>query len=451
MSKLFINRRAAMTLLASSAVLPFFKTTPAAAASGIRVIVLSDLHSAYDRMGQLLATVEGEVASSRVPSIIVLNGDLFEAGNAVATRSGSEIDWAFLKGLSETAPTVMNIGNHESDIDNDLAHFVTRAEGLGVKVLTNITDPRTGALYAPSSATLEVGDARVTFAALGVDNLFTYPKATRAQLSVPEPVEWAKANLKDLLKDGDINIVLSHAGVMPDKAILPMLPDGTLMIGGHDHLNIEYSQGNTRYLHTGCWAVAATAAEIDGPNQAARFTRLDIDPTAPASEKLAALIPAVMAKYLTAEDTARVGKSGKAMSNDETGLFVAAAMAEKAGADIGFIGHTTFGAGLPEGDVSLYAFNSSVRFDGKMMKAEVDAKSLSEILARCNQFGDFAFAKRTGDYLYANPKVPGKDRFTIVCNDWSAKNQKSYFGREDMTFTEIPALMVKAVALEKLA
>lgn len=451
MTMLLLKRREAMALLASPAILPFFNGQATAAASGIRVIVLSDLHSAYDRMGQMLATVERQVAESNMPSIIILNGDLFEAGNTVAARSGGEIDWAFLKALSETAPTVMNIGNHESDIDNDLAHFVTRAQGLGVKVLTNITDPRTGALYAPSSATLEVGGARVTFAALGVNNLFTYPKASRPQLSIPEPIEWAKANLKARLKDGDINIVLSHAGVVPDKAILPTLPDGTLMIGGHDHLNIEYSQGNTRYLHTGCWAVAATAATIEEPGKAASFTRLDIDPAAPMSDKLSKLVPAVMAKYLTADDTALVGKSSKAMSNDETGLFVAAAMAEKAGADVGFIGHTTFGAGLPEGGVSRYAFNSSVRFDGKLMKAEVNAAALTDILARCNQFGNFPFEKRTGDYLYANPKAGQKDQFTLVCNDWAAKNQKSYFGREDMTFTEVPDLMVKTVALEKLA
>ena len=42
-----------------------------------------------------------------------------------------------------------------------------------------------------------------------------------------------------------------------------------------------------------------------------------------------------------------------------------------------------------------------------------------------------------------------RDRATyvIVCNDWSATNQKSYFGREDLAFTEIPDLKVKACLL----
>ena len=450
MTALSIRRRTALQLLASAAVIPFVSlAAPARAddAAGVDFIVMADLHSAYDRTGQLLAAVENRVASSSNPSVIIINGDLFESGNVVATRSKGEIDWAFLKALTETAPVVFNIGNHEADIDNDLAHFVSRAQALGVTVLTNISDTRTNALYAPASATLNVDGKKITFAALGVDNLFTYPKATREQLSIPDPVQWAGDNLANQLQNGQINVVLSHAGVVPDKAILPMLPDGTLMIGGHDHLNIEHSEGKTRYLHTGCWSTACTVATVAGPGAAATFTRLDIDPTAPASAKLADLIPTVMAAHLTADDTAVVGTSGKALDNDETGLFVAEAMAAAAGADIGFIGHTTFGAGLPEGPVSRYAFDSSVRFDGPLKLVTVDQKSLQAILERCNQFGDFPFEKRTGDYLYAAPAAGEKDTFLLVCNAWSAINAKNYFGRDDLTFSDIDGMNVKAVTL----
>ncbi|AJY44460.1 metallophosphoesterase [Martelella endophytica] len=444
-----IRRRSALQLMASAAIMPFAGLVAPARAfqAGIDFIVMADLHSAYERTGQLLAAVEDRVAASGNPSVIIINGDLFESGNIVASRSSGEIDWAFLEALAETAPVVFNIGNHEADIDNDLAHFVSRAQQLGITVLTNISDTRTGALYAPASASLDVDGKTVNFAALGVDNLFTYPKPTRDQLSIPEPVQWAKDNLADQLKDGEVNIVLSHAGVVPDKAILPMLPDGTLMIGGHDHLNIEHSDGDTRYLHTGCWSTACTVATIPAAGAPASFTRLDIDAEAPASERLAELIPAVMAAHLTADDTTVVGTTGKALSNDETGLFVAAAMAEAAGADIGFIGHTTFGAGLPQGSVSRYAFDSSVRFDGTLKQATVDAETLRQILERCNQFGDFPFDKRTGDYLYAAPAAEGKDTFVLVCNDWSATNAKNYFGRDDLTFSDIDDMNVKSVTL----
>ena len=447
-----ISRRLALKLLASTAVLPAVGTTIAVAAeTGVNFIVLADLHSAYERTGQLLAAVEAEIAASERPTVVLLNGDLFESGNVVAARSGGEIDWAFLKGLADAAPVVFNIGNHEPDIDNDLAHFVERAQGLGVTVLTNITDTRTGALYAPSNATLDIAGHKVSIAALAVNNLFTYPTNSREQLAIPDPVEWATANLAGQLSDGHINVVMSHAGVVPDKAVLDMVPDGTLVIGAHDHLNIVHAVGDTRYLHTGSWSTAMTVATVAGPSQPAQFKRVDIAADAAPAAALADLIATVMTAHLTEEDRAVVGTSDAARDVDKAGLYVASVLAEKTGADVGFIGHTTFGAGLPQGPVSRYDFNASVRFDGKVMTTQVDAATFTAILERCNQFGDFPFENRTGDYLYAAPDATGKERYTLVCNDWSATNQKNYFGREDLVFTEVPDVMVKSTVISSLS
>lgn len=173
MPEITIARRMALKLLAGAALLPIVgRPALATAASGVDFIVIADLHSAYDHLGQLLAAIESHVAATPRPCLVLFNGDLFEAGNVVASRSGGAIDWAFLKALADTAPTVFNLGNHEPDLDNDLAHFVTRAGELGITVLTNIIDGRTGAGYAPASATLQLGDQSVTVAACTTDNLF---------------------------------------------------------------------------------------------------------------------------------------------------------------------------------------------------------------------------------------------------------------------------------------
>ena len=67
------------------------------------------------------------------------------------------------------------------------------------------------------------------------------------------------------------------------------------------------------------------------------------------------------------------------------------------------------------------------------------------------QDGDIPLSARTGDFLYAAPvELADKPTYTIVCNDWSATNQKSYFGREDLAFTEIPDLKVKATVIKAL-
>ena len=448
------NRRDVLKLMAGTAMLQLMVVAMPATAQDValRAIVISDLHSAYERIGQLLAAIETRIAADKAPHIILLNGDLFELGNAVATRSAGEIEWTFLAALAKLAPTVINIGNHEPDIDNDLANFVSRAQALGITVLSNIIDKRSGNPYAPSSAAVKAGERAVIVAGLATNAINTYPKATREMLDIPQPVEWAKANLPEIVKADAINIVLSHAGVVADRDILPVLPDGTLVVGGHDHLNFVHEAGATRYVHTGSWCTSMTVATITGPGKAAAIETVTIDRDAPASPALKTLIEQTLEKHLTAEEREVVGKAAKAMTVDEAGRHVAHLIAAKTGADVGFIGHTSFGAGLPAGDIRRYDFNASLRFDGKLMVTEVDSETLVQILKRCNQDSNIPLAARTGDYLYAMPEKPEKKgRYKLVCNDWSATNQKSYFGRSDLAFIEVPDVKLKQTVLGGLS
>src|SRR5690606_27729229 len=103
----------------------------------------SDLHSAYERSARLLAAIAAEIAASDAPAAILINGDVFELGNVVATRSAGAIDWTLLTRLAALAPTVLNIGNHEPDIENDLALVIAQANEIGIAVVSNIIDART--------------------------------------------------------------------------------------------------------------------------------------------------------------------------------------------------------------------------------------------------------------------------------------------------------------------
>src|SRR5690606_7808733 len=107
-SHLTLHRRHVLQLMAGATVLPAFATGLAygQSAPAARLIVLSDLHSAYERTAVLLAAIEAEIAGSAAPAAILINGDVFEMGNVVATRSLGEIDWTFLGRLAALAPTV---------------------------------------------------------------------------------------------------------------------------------------------------------------------------------------------------------------------------------------------------------------------------------------------------------------------------------------------------------
>nr|WP_314256557.1 metallophosphoesterase [uncultured Devosia sp.] len=443
-----LSRRHLLQLMAATALVPLAQVPAFAQDSGVRAVVLSDLHSAYERFPQLLAAVAAQVESGA--GLILINGDVFELGNVVATRSAGSVDWAFLEKLAALAPMVINIGNHEPDFDNDLANFVAQAEEMGIFVVSTIVDSRSGAAYAPAEVMVSVGDRQVQVVGIATDAVSTYPKPTREMMTIPAPAEWAEENLPGMLDHDDIKVVLSHAGVVADRSILPLLPEGTLLVGGHDHLRLVHEDAGVAYVHTGSWSSVMTIVDLVA-GVAPKVTQAEIARDAEGDAELAELVAAAMAEHLTEEERASVGAMASAMTLGESGRYVAQKIAEAAGADIGFIGHTSLGAGFPAGEISLFEYNSVLRFDGKIVTAEVDAATLEEILGRVNQDGDLPLEARTGDFLYAAPEgLADKASYILAGNDWSFINQKNYFGREDLVFTEIEGLMLKPMVLETL-
>ena len=443
----FLGAAAALPLIGGA--LPAIGQTREGAVVG-RVLAMSDLHSAYERSAQLLAALRAEVRSQPVPHLIAIDGDIFEHGNVVSVRSGGAVDWAFLAALPAIAPTVVNLGNHDNDLTPDLHEVVARMRGLGITVLSNIVDARTGRPYAPAATELAFGDRRLRIIGFGTNALNTYPKASRDWLSIPDPSEWANAQLPTLTDDADLTLVMSHAGVAGDRGMLSALPDGALMIGGHNHLLFQEKLGRGLYAHTGSWSNAYTAADYlsDGSVRAqSRTVALD----GPADPALAVLIRKTLDRHLTDQERAVLGTSSTALSLGDTGRAVAATFARFAGAQAGFIGHTTLGTGLSAGPVSRYAFDAVVRFDGKLMVAEVPAARLAELTALANQDRVMPFARRTGDFVYGAVEG-GEQRETvrIVTTDWCALNQHEYFGVTDLAFAEVPGPGVKAVAAQGL-
>ncbi|MGH7025745.1 metallophosphoesterase [Brevundimonas sp.] len=447
-----LHRRRLFQLLAATAVAPGLGAlAPLRQTRALgRVLAMSDLHSAYERTGQLLAALEAEIVGSDVPHLIAVDGDSFEHGNVVSVRSGGAIDWAFLGELPKLAPTVVNLGNHDNDLTPDLHEVVARMRGLGIGVVSNILDARTGQPYADAAVTVPLGERSLRVVGAGTDSLNTYPRASRDWLSIPAPGDWAKANLARLLDGADLMLVMSHAGVAGDRDILPLLPDGALMIGGHNHLLFQHEQGRSAYVHTGSWSNAYTTATFyeDG-----RITvgSTAVDLTAAPSPRIAALIATTLAAHLTDEEKAVLGVSPRALTLGETGRTVAVAMARAAGADAGFIGHTTLGTGLSAGPVTRYAFDAVVRFDGKLMVAEVTPERLAGFMSRADQDRPMPLAERSGDFLYgAAEGGAGEATVRLVTTDWCAMNQAEYFGTTDLVFTEVPQARVKAVAAEGL-
>ena len=451
-----VSRRLVLTAgaaLAASAALP--RLAFAQNAADVTAIILSDLHSPYRRLAQLVAAVRNRAAEASGKVIIIVNGDMFERGNAVALRSRVAADLVALERLAQIAPVYFNIGNHETAVLEDMAIFTREADARGVQVMSNIVDARTGRLLAPAARSFGVIDKRVALAGLGTDNIFTYRPPIRPTLTIPQPVAWAESLMPGLTRDADAAIIVSHAGVAADKAMLDMLPERSLLIGGHDHLNFTHEEPGLAYVHPGSWGNGFTVASLTFNAEGGADTKFETVAVAPDDDPdvdVANAIAIAMDEHMTDEDRATVGTVSETLDLAQSIMFATEAVREATGADVAFLGHTTFGTGLEAGDVSRYDFDAYIRFDGDIRTVDVTGEQLSAIMGRANQHTATTLDERTGDFVYARTfDLDPAATYTVAANGWTAINQQSYLGTEDLEFVEVPDIRLKQVVADALA
>ncbi len=167
---------------------------------------------------------------------------------------------------------------------------------------------------------------------------------------------------------------------------------------------------------------------------------------------LAEAIAAAMAEHLTEAETEVIAMREAALDLPASILLAAEAVREAAGADVAFLGHTTFGAPLAAGPLTRYDFDAFVRFDGDIRVAEVPGTTLAAIMRRANQHRAASLGARTGDFVHAREiDIDPAATYRIAANGWTAINQRAYLGTEDIDFETVEGLMLKAVVAGALA
>ena len=93
----------------------------------------------FERYPQLITILDRVIERHRpVPVLVVHGGDLFESSNALSARSQGDIDFAFLFALRFRAPVLLNLGNHELDVVDDLHTLMRTLERMNIDVIGNI-------------------------------------------------------------------------------------------------------------------------------------------------------------------------------------------------------------------------------------------------------------------------------------------------------------------------
>jgi len=345
---------------------------------------------------------------------------------------------------------VLNLGNHETALIDDMAEVVRRARALDILVVSNLVDARSGAHYASPSLTLPLrGGRRLVLVGLTTDEIMTYRAPVRPMLRIPVPADWARENLPGLLAGADVAVVLSHAGVVADRAILPLLPDGALLLGGHEHLRFTHAARATRYVHTGSWNRFVTVAGFAG-TQAPVLREIAVEPGTAADATHAAMLRDVMAAHGAPEDREVVLRLPAALPLGIAARRASEAMAEATGSATGLIGHTSFGTGLPTGDVTRLAWDAFLRFDGPLFRTEADGAALGAMAPRLNQDEAMPLERRIGDFAYVHV-VPAAMPSRLAANGWVRLNAPRFLGTEVLRFDPVPDLLLKSVVARHFA
>jgi len=453
------RRRFTLGVVASALTAATPRSARAAEAPDLLLILMADLHSGYAYTAALVKAVRDLVAGNRgAQAAIVVNGDVFESGNALCLRNNGKIDLELLRKFADLAPTIVNIGNHDGDII-DPQTFVAEVGKLGGTIVTNITDPRTGALYGAPGTQISVKGRTVKVSALGTPALETYRNGA-AWYSVPRPGPYAASHFPEIMAGADFHLALVHAGFRADAAVLPSADAPFLLHGGHDHLRLIQRLGTSGlHIHSGYWSNGLAAVGVsfaDGGGVRIDAQQIQLKRTNPQDAGLASLIASERSALLGEADLKVLGRLPAELALDDAALFAAQAVRRAAGADIGFLSHTTFGDGLPAGSITAFDLSSFVRFDGGFTSAAVKGAALADtILPMTNQFGDFPYARRTGDFLYSTARNVDRDRtYKVVVNSFatlSPANLDAYFGGKDFGFEPVPALQLKSTISAALA
>lgn len=417
------------------------------------LIAVGDQHSASSRTAQFVARIDHlKAANPGVPLAVLIDGDAFELGNGVARRSGGAIEFAMFRALADRVPTVLNVGNHEPEF-YDVADVIARIQATGVTVISNLVNRATGRPFVPAATHLKLGAHEVVIVGLTTDLLAQYRAAVRPTLDPTNPVVWAKQNFPSLLPSASLGIVLSHSGLKYDRDLLPLVPDGTLFVGAHDHQRFVHRIDRTVYFQSGAWNRHLSIARLryQSGQPVWEIEQMPIDATDPADPDLARMIGETEAKYAAAEDRVIVGHLAAPLGRAEAARFAVRAVRRASGADAAFIGSTTFGDGLPAA-VSQRDLDACVRFDGFLCVGEIGGAALRTLLAAANQGPDTPFAERRDEPLVADgpAEISAEKTYRIVTTDWGMRNRGRYFGSESLVFVEHPELRLKAVVTQAL-
>ncbi len=248
-----------IVLLLLAVVILFFRgdrSTPAPAAArqddSVVALTLLQLNDVYELTpvgggaeGGLarVAALRNELRRENPNTFTVLAGDLLNpSALSTAVVDGERLDGRQMVDVMNGILDYSTFGNHEFDLSQD--HLTKRlAESRFEWFSSNVTDTSGQPLPGiPKNVVFTVeNDAgeKVQVGMFGV----TVASPTAAYVQYQNPIETAREQVAELRSEADIIVAVTHLPVQDDVDLVQAVPGIDLVLGGHEHENMELLRG----------------------------------------------------------------------------------------------------------------------------------------------------------------------------------------------------------------
>lgn len=415
------------------------------ASASVQIICMADLHSSHRFFPRILHFVEQLAQQSDKRLLILINGDIFESSNSVTSRSNGALEWFFLERLGKMAQVVVNIGNHEGAVHNDLRTVVRNIRDRDMAAISSLKNADNGNHLGNSAITVMQNDQLVRVIGLSCSNPEVYRSVHRSRWDFPQPAAYLSANMGTLLHDGALHVVMNHDGILADKEILNSLPLGSIILGGHDHIRAQSQSDRWLALHTSWGGHLCDIIEIENINTknplSYTISTIAFDEQLEEDEAMANMVRSRENQHLTPEERTIAGTYNQRVSQNQFLINTVSWFRQQVKTDAVFVNNTTFGPVLPNGPVRVYDINNTVRFDSRLFRATVSGSALQTIVDRANQFNNFSWEARTGEFVVGDypAEIDPAKQYTIAVNGWVAleQNQAQFLGLQGLEFEQL--------------
>jgi 5'-nucleotidase / UDP-sugar diphosphatase len=212
--------------------LPFSYPTDVSPGSTLAELTARTDIGGIARRAGLVKKLRGELNKEGTAVWLVDVGD-FSGGTAFSTEYHGEADVAAMNAAGYDFGT---LGNHE--FNQSLAKLKNIISMFRYPILcANAVEKSTGKLLTQPSQVRAIGPLKIGVFGLVTADASDYP-AAKEGVTILGEIATAQRLTKELRKEADIVMVLSHCGEKFDRQLAKAVPDIDVIVGGHSHSRI---------------------------------------------------------------------------------------------------------------------------------------------------------------------------------------------------------------------